>query len=208
MCPQCLLFFLHLKANGHFKPSTTLQGQRLCPLPTAAVTSTGCAEFCTHRPTTASHTHGGCVSSCLSEIYINVYISNISDYVRPPSAAFPEQGSASTSAAFPEQDSASTSAASCTGVPSQGSGAGDAGGTVLLSSASLPLPAPGQRWGAHSKHQELQTCPLVCHSLSLFFHMRSRQLVFALIGNVTAGSSGKKRLAGKEQILLKQKCLW
>lgn len=42
MCTQCLLLFLHLKANGHFKPSTSFQGQCLCSLPKWPVTITGC----------------------------------------------------------------------------------------------------------------------------------------------------------------------
>lgn len=45
MCTRCLLLFLHVKANGHFKPSTTLQGQCLCSLPKWPVPITGCGAF-------------------------------------------------------------------------------------------------------------------------------------------------------------------
>lgn len=91
------------------------------------------------HPQPATHTVSATGSSCLSEIYIHIYISNISDYVRPPSAA------------FPKQCSAATSAAPRSGVPSQASGAGmEEGLCCWLSSDSVPLPSLGQRWGAHS----------------------------------------------------------
>lgn len=45
MCSQCLLLFLHLKANGYFKPSTILQGQCPCSLPKWPVTTAGRVAF-------------------------------------------------------------------------------------------------------------------------------------------------------------------